>query len=155
MPNSLLENLQELKAYRPVPDPEEIRIPINHRQKALRATLQVAWWAKLKSPPTLDSKKREAKGAWGNSPAPCFEERREWDCMSHRESSDKVERTTGPARVEEKPGVFMARESYTDRPETGQTAQVPGQASRHLGVNTEGQWDSARPSDPHTETSSH
>lgn len=74
----------------------------------------------------------------GKSPALRFEERREWDWLSHREFSDKEERTTGPARVEEEPGVFMVRESCTDSPETGQTAQVPGQASRHLGVNHRG-----------------
>lgn len=55
--------------------------------------------------------------------------------MSHREFSDKVEKTTESARVVEEASVFMVRESCTDSPETGQTAQLTGKASRHLGAN--------------------
>lgn len=80
MPSSLVENLQEQKTHRPVPDPEATIIPINHRQKALRAALQVAWLAKNEEPSHFGQQEgREASGPWENSPVLCFEERREGD----------------------------------------------------------------------------
>lgn len=124
---------QEQKTHGPVPDPEKIRTPINHRQKALRATLPVTWWAESKEPSHFDQQEgREAKGPWGK--ALHYALRRGGNGTGCHIGSSQTRRR-GPRRVEEEPGVFMLRESCTDSPETGQTAQVPGQASRHLGVN--------------------
>lgn len=75
--------------------------------------------------------------------------------MSHREFSDKVERTTGSARVEEEPGVFVVKESCTDSLEQ---VRLPKCQAKHPDIwvlATEGQWDSARPSEPNTDTASH
>lgn len=85
--------------------------------------------------PLWTARRERGKETMVKQPCTSLEERREGDWMSHREFSDKVEKTTRSARVVEEASVFMVRESWTDSPETGQTAQLTGQASRHLGVN--------------------
>lgn len=75
--------------------------------------------------------------------------------MSHREYSDKVGRITGSARAEEVPGVFMVKESCTDSLEQVRLPKCQVKHPDFWVLTTEGQWDSARLSEPNTKTSSH